>query len=129
MTYNEQLSNLTSNHEEFTELYNCENLYILLARFGDDNDCPDFRSLEFYEAVWPLRGNHNCTKYKLSNAQNNVHDYNCGWVFSVENNNVSMFEQKAFLLGLETGYQFTKINILDQKTKKQNEHHNKLFEV
>ena len=129
MSYNKQLSNLTSDYAEYTKLYNCDNLYILLARFGDDTNCPDFRSLDFYKEVWPLRGNHDCTKYKLSNSRNSGYYYNCGWIFNVENSNVILFEQKAFLLGLETGYQFIKINILDQKIKKQNDHLNKLFEV
>lgn len=121
------IENIVSTEEEYKNLYNIDHIFILKAKYPDDNDIFEiFDTLSHYDWCAKLRGPHEGPA-KIQNTKNN-HEFFHGYVFGVSSENLMTFEKTVLLTALNTGYTFEKLDMFQTKKELKENHFNSLFE-
>jgi hypothetical protein len=122
------LEDLTSNQDEYNELYNTDHLFVIKGKDLDDHGLIDvINDIDHHEWFRKLRGM-GFGPAKLHNIHNNK-DWVHGYIIAVSNQNLTNFEKLAVLVGMKHGYTFSKIDIFQSKKEKVDTHFDSLFEV
>lgn len=122
MALNEQFERLTSNKEEYDRLYDSDNLYIVWAVEKNDSKLEKFVNAidsEYYNWRSTLNGETR-REAKLFNNDNKLLEIK-GYVYSVTEEQVYMFEKVALMPSMKYSYRFEKYDINDIKAKEQQE--------
>lgn len=122
MALNEQFERLTSNKEEYDRLYDSDNLYIVWAVEKNDSKLEKFVNAidsEYYNWRSTLNGETR-REAKLFNNDNKLLEIK-GYVYSVTEEQVYMFEKVALMPSIKYSYRFEKYDINDIKAKEQQE--------
>ena len=122
MALNEQFERLTSNKEEYDRLYDSDNLYIVWAVEKNDSNLEKFVNAidsEYYNWRSTLNGKTR-REAKLFNNDNKLLEIK-GYVYSVTEEQVYMFEKVALMPSMKYSYRFEKYDINDIKAKEQQE--------
>jgi hypothetical protein len=122
MTYlNELFDRLSSTSEEYDKLYESDNLYIAWAKKRDDEKLDGFVNdidSAYYNWSVKLIGEAK-SKAKIKNGLTD--NYLQGHIFSVNKNQVDMFEKVALMPSMKHSYRFEKydVNALKEKEKEE----------
>jgi hypothetical protein len=122
MTLNEQFERITSNKEEHTRLYESDNLYIVWVVKKDDLKLEGFINSidkEYYNWRSTLNGTSKRDS-KLANAETESLETR-GYIYSVTNEQMDMFEKIALMPSMKYGYRFEKYDVNSIKNKEQQE--------
>jgi hypothetical protein len=122
MILQERFDKLSSNKKEYDSLYDSDNLYIAWAKQSDDSKLIDFDAdidREYYSWRAKLRGK-NKSNCKLHNEENEQESFQ-GYVYSVKQEQVDMFEKVALMPSMKYGYRLEKydINLLKQQEQEE----------
>jgi len=129
MTLSEQFELLTSDTEEHDRLYESDNLYIVWSHKKEDPKLDGFVTAidkEHYNWRSELKGPSKRTT-KLANSENEGAELQ-GYVYSVTNDQLDMFEKVALMPSIKYSYRFEKYDVNSIKTKEQQEIIEKLSE-
>jgi hypothetical protein len=122
MTLNEQFERITSNKGEHTRLYESDNLYIVWVVKKDDPKLKGFINSidkEYYNWRSTLNGTSKRDS-KLANAETESLETR-GYIYSVTNEQMDMFEKIALMPSMKYGYRFEKYDVNSIKNKEQQE--------
>lgn len=123
-----KLEDLTSNQDEYNELYNTDHLFVIMGKTLDDNNLIDVISdIEHEEWYAKLRGPANGPA-KLHNIENNK-EWMHGYIIAVSNDNLTAFEKSIMLISMKYGYTFSKLDLFQTKKEIKENHFSSLFEV
>ena len=122
MILQERLDKLSSTKKEYDSLFESDNLYIAWAKQSDDSKLIDFDSnidREYYSWRAKLRGK-NKSNCKLQNEENTLESFQ-GYVYSVKQEQIDMFEKVALMPSMKYGYRLEKydINLLKQQEQEE----------
>ena len=126
MILSERIEKITSNKEEYEELYNSDNLYIVWAQSTDYEKLNKFVNeidREYYSWRKELRGEKR-SESKVDGTTGVLQ----GYVISVTKDQMDMFEKVALMPSMRYGYRFDKLDLNSIKDKEKEEIFNKLTE-
>ena len=126
MILSERIEKITSNKEEYEELYNSDNLYIVWAQSTDYEKLNKFVNEidgEYYSWQKELRGEKR-SESKVDGTTGVLQ----GYVISVTKDQMDMFEKVALMPSMRYGYRFDKLDLNSIKDKEKEEIFSKLSE-
>jgi len=122
MTFlNELFDRLSSTSEEYDQLYESDNLYIVWAKKRDDEKLDDFvNDIDPGYYFWSAKlvGE---AKSKSKIKTDSVDGPLQGHIFSVNKNQTDMFEKIALMPSMKHNYRFDKFDINNLKEKEKEE--------
>ena len=128
MILHERISNLTTGKREYNRLYKADNLYIAWGVGADDGKVTEFAQAidaEYYNSCDRLVGRHRGAS-KIENKK--VTGPLQGYIYTVSNKQVDMFEKVALMPSMRFSRRFEKYDLNKIKQEEQQEIIEKLSE-
>ena len=128
MILHDRIKNLTSGKREFNRLYNADNLYIAWGMMPDDDNVTLFADAidaEYYKSCDRLVGKHRGDA-RIENKK--VVGPLQGYIYTVSNQQVDMFEKVALMPSMRYSRRFEKYDLNKIKEQEQQEIIEKLKE-